>query len=156
MTKTASIINLVIIGIAIVLVISIKTTKIADQFNNTGMNMGPNMGIRNPYNVYQSGNWESQNLSYPNGPNGPVDYRVPLQYMPGPDYQVPDPTNGWPNSNLNKMPLLSEYQMYPKAPYSSDQGSACSDEEQCGAMGTCVNGVCQVKEYNGSVFNIQI
>jgi hypothetical protein len=164
MTKTASIINLVIIGIAIILVISIKSNKTADQFsqNNSRYNVqngqngqnnfqnGQN-NFQNPYNVYQSGNWVDANSSYQNMYQN--NYQNPYQYMPGRNYQEP---NAGPIENLKEQPMLSTYQMYPRDPYSSDAGSECNTSNQCGAMGTCVNGVCQVKNYNGSVFNIPV
>ena len=51
-------------------------------------------------------------------------------------------------------PLIYAQQLYPKTPYISDEGEPC--EYGCGAMGTCTDGKCVLKEYNKTVFDIPV
>ena len=57
-------------------------------------------------------------------------------------------------------PMLFKKQMYPKIPYYSDslrhQGLICKDQESCGVLGHCENGVCKVKKQGDTVFDIKL
>ena len=51
-------------------------------------------------------------------------------------------------------PMVFVNQLYPKTPYSSDEGKPC--EYGCGALGHCVNGSCTLKPYNKTVLDINV
>ena len=57
---------------------------------------------------------------------------------------------------LNQTPLMYPTQLYPaRIPWTPSVGRLCGNGE-CGAAGTCVDGVCQRKNSDGTVFNIPV
>lgn len=142
MTKTSSIINLIIIGIAIVLVFSIKT-KYNEGFRNNRFNPYATPTI--PWGPPMSDSYIQQ---YPQGPPRPYMQN----YLPGPNFQGPGGQMGQP-------PLLYPYQLYPKIPYYPSVGQLCTDDDPtkgCGATGYCREGQCYMKHSDGTVFNIPV
>jgi hypothetical protein len=58
-------------------------------------------------------------------------------------------------------PQMYPYQYYPaKYPYYNDTvnqvGRPCDEQNGCGALGVCQNGVCSIQDQNDTVFNIKI
>jgi len=70
-------------------------------------------------------------------------------YIQGPNYEIP--MNG---SNLNMTPLVFRTQLYPKIPYYTKEGQLCTSG--CGATSKCVNGICKMNPYKGTVFDGEV
>jgi hypothetical protein len=51
-------------------------------------------------------------------------------------------------------PVIFENQIYPYSPYGRDTGKSCKDG--CGALGICVNDICQLKNYTKTAFDVTI
>ncbi len=51
-------------------------------------------------------------------------------------------------------PLIYKNQIYPKTPFIVNESEDC--KYGCGAMGECISGKCQLKNYNNTVFNMVI
>lgn len=163
MTKTASIINLVLISIAIVLVFSIKYTynEKVDAFDNK-MNDSLN------YDNYEQRNQNGQSLNGQYGrPFVPQNYNYVFQGLQYPPEGSPFSGQQYPNQSqlfsqqaqMSSQPLLFPNQLYPKNPYFPQASQSCipNSVASCGSMGVCVNNVCQIKQNeNGTVFNIPI
>lgn len=58
-------------------------------------------------------------------------------------------------------PMMYNNQYYPsKYPYYNDTmnqvGRPCDEQNGCGVLGACQNGVCTIKDKNDTVFNIRV
>jgi len=51
-------------------------------------------------------------------------------------------------------PVVFTAQLYPYSPYARDAGKTC--EGGCGALGFCENGICKLKKYDKTVFDISL
>ncbi len=51
-------------------------------------------------------------------------------------------------------PVVFPVQLYQYIPYARDVGKPC--EGGCGALGTCENGICKLKNYNKTVFDVSL
>lgn len=132
------IINLIIIGIAAIIIQIAKTAYAndhgIDQFvPNVPLppgNQNQMLPQLNPQNITNSVHQKVQ-----------MAQRSPENY-----YQLPS------------TPHQFVKQIYPaKYPYANESGNQCIEGSQtygCGAAGECRNGVCQPRTYNRTVFNI--
>ena len=120
------------------------------------------------YNMYQ----DAYDTFVPTGPLGAQQHvpywfrnnQYPMyQWTPQPSSQYP-PQSPYPplveqsmprQSNLYQQPLSYANQLYPKVPWYPKEGSACYKND-CGATGTCVQGVCRNNNSPNTAFNVPI
>lgn len=135
-SKTTNILNLVVIGLAILAIIMFRK-----NYKDSFIDMGP-VGSQ-PYPP-------TLNWYYPS--NNP--YAVPQTPInPQLNYYPPQNMNNL--ANLNAQPLGYNKQMYPKIPYFSNVGRPCVGND-CGATSSCVAGYCQPNQGadKTTVFNV--
>jgi hypothetical protein len=57
-------------------------------------------------------------------------------------------------------PMMYPQQLYPQYPYYNDSvnqvGRPCNEQNGCGVLGACSNGVCTIKDQYDTVFDIKI
>ncbi len=56
-------------------------------------------------------------------------------------------------SHINA-PVVFPVQLYQYTPYARDVGKSC--EGGCGALGTCENGICKLKNYTKTAFDVSL
>ncbi len=155
MAKTQKILSLVLLIVCIYLVFVLKSRydegfysgtinnkflyPLAYQMPGTGtIPSGPNQSRQ----IYQG----LKNMNVGQTRQGPV-------YYYGPEGTASNSDD--PNSNLFQQPLMYPTQMYPKIPWAPKTGMSCV-EGQCGATGSCVDGVCQQNPVTQTVFGIDV
>jgi hypothetical protein len=150
MSKYSGVVNLIVIAVAIGLVYIAKENY--EKFGNVsvknsqGYGYGAPLGPFGPLGTMDQPPtlpwYQNYNPYYPMGTN-------PYAYVPGINYQYPQ----GPQSNLNQTPLMYPTQLYPKIPFFPSVGRPCGNGD-CGATGTCTEGVCQRNDGSKTVFNI--
>jgi hypothetical protein len=80
-------------------------------------------------------------------------FQSDLKSLNDQDPGIPNISNGEEYGALGA-PMIFLRQLYPRTPYSSDEGKPC--EYGCGALGHCVNGSCTLKPYNKTVLDVEL
>ena len=136
-SKTTNILNLVIIGLAIIAIILFRK-----NFKDSFVDLGPLGSQPLPPTLSWYGNgFQGQGPSYAgSGYNGQYYQNAFQQNLP----------------NLGSQPLVFQKQMYPKTPYVPNVGLKCNGDT-CGAAGNCYQGYCRPNDNidKETVFNQQ-
>ncbi len=70
-------------------------------------------------------------------------------------YFVSDSFQYFENETLGA-PLIFQVQLYPRNPLLPEEGKKCTGNNECGAVGECFDGVCRLKQYTKTVFDIDL
>jgi len=155
MTKSINILNLVVMGLAILAVLALIYKYKNEQY----IDMGP-LGL--PRQLPPTIQWYPPIGQYGPGYQGPINQQT--QMLQGPPIQpaiMNYPINHGPDyggSTLGQQPYMYEKQLYPRVPYYKTVGQPCNPNtnNQCGPMATCSGGYCVGNNQQGTVFNIPV
>ena len=149
MTKSINILNLVVIGIAILAIIMLRLKYKNEQYIETGP-----LGAQQTPPTLQ---WYGANPGY-QGPQqmtqGPMVQSSGVPIMNYPLNQGLSYPSSGSDSNLGQQPYTFRDQFYPRVPYYPSVGRPCNGPNQCGPMANCYNGFCGPNQQMGTVFNI--
>jgi len=139
-SKYINILNLIVIGIAIIAIIYFIIKMKQEGYAGLGYEQIP-LGLQQgppPPSFYQ----QNQYQRYPQTiqPLAPNIYPITNQQQQG--------------SALRDQPLSYDRQLYPKIPYYQNTGQQCSIDNGCGPMASCNNGICIPNTQSGTVFGL--